>query len=104
MKPFIAWRSAGAAPLVLVGWLAVTPTPAAEDGDIDEAATRAERMQALEDAIAKQRKVLQEVRGKRGDAVDELESLRERLDELRSEIEALERDLETASKPNQNGG
>jgi uncharacterized protein YlxW (UPF0749 family) len=47
---------------------------------------------------------LQEVRGKRADAVDELESLRERLDELRSEIEALERDLETASTPNQNGG
>ncbi len=103
MKPSIGRRRARATALVLVGWLAVGSSPAAQGENGDTAPTRAERIEALEEAIAEQREALEEVRGKRGDAVDELETLRDRLDALRSEIEALERELEKTSETSNNG-
>jgi len=80
---------------LLVAALGGAPQAAAQDDS--DAASRGERIEALQQEIDKQRKALEQARERRSTTQQELEALRGNLEDLRKDIDALERQLEQAS-------
>ena len=83
-----------AAVVVIAGGLAWWQWPLT--GPDPEARARAERIEDLREAIARERAALEDARSRQGETEEELRALRETLEREREELEKLRRQVEQA--------